>query len=161
MGELEKFQKKEKRMMEVFSKTSQDFREVVFSLTGYRIDKLQDNRYKLRPQYAENQEDNFLFEKAEDGEICMLESEFSLEMEELIEQHLERNNSIPMFLAAVIRKLFDQQQQHNQQQQHRVVDVDDYKDGEEEDEEDDERDLEDEEEESGQASSNDNSSDSD
>lgn len=155
-AELEKFQKKEKRMMEVFSKTSQDFREVVFSLTGYRIDKLQDNRYKLRPQYAENQEDNFLFEKAEDGEICMLESEFSLEMEELMEQHLERNNSIPMFLAAVIRKLFDQQ--------HRVVDVDDYKDGdddEEEDEEDDERDLEDEEEESGQASSNDNSSDSD
>merc|ERR1711997_119329 len=91
-----------------------------------------------------------------DGEICMLESEFSLEMEELMEQHLERNNSIPMFLAAVIRKLFDQQQQHM------VVDVDDYKDGdEEEDEEDDERDLEDEEEESGQASSNDNSSDSD
>merc|ERR1719476_183297 len=113
-------------MMEVFSKTSQDFREVVFSLTGYRIDKLQDNRYKLRPQYAENQEDNFLFEKSEDGEICMLESEFSLEMEELMEQHLERNNSIPMFLAAVIRKLFDQQQQQ------RVVDVDDYKDGDDE-----------------------------
>ena len=143
-AELEKFQKKEKRMMEVFSKTSQDFREVVFSLTGYRIDKLQDNRYKLRPQYAENQEDNFLFEKSEDGEICMLESEFSLEMEELMEQHLERNNSIPMFLAAVIRKLFDQQQQHR-------GDVDDYKDGddendeeEEEEEEDDQHDLEDE-----------------
>ena len=158
-AELEKSQKKEKRMMEAFSKTSQDFREVVFSLTGYRIDKLQDNRYRLRPQYAQNQEDNFLFEKSEDGEISMLESEFSLEVEDLMEQHLEKNNSLPMFLAAVIRKLFDQQQQH------RLVDVDDYKDGddendedEEEEEEDDEHDLE---AESGQASSNDNSSDSD
>ena len=162
-AEVEKFQKKEKRMMEAFSKTSQDFREVVFSLTGYRIDKLQDNRYRLRPKYAENQEDNFLFDKSEDGEICMLESEFSLEVEDLMEQHLEKNNSIPMFLAAVIRKLFEQQQQH------RLVDVDDYKDGddendgeEEEEEEDYDRDLEDDEEESGKASSNDtNSSDSD
>ena len=108
-AELEKSQKKEKRMMEAFSKTSQDFREVVFSLTGYRIDKLQDNRYRLRPQYAQNQEDNFLFEKSEDGEISMLESEFSLEVEDLMEQHLEKNNSLPMFLAAVIRKLFDQE----------------------------------------------------
>ena len=160
-AEVEKFQKKEKRMMEVFSKTSQDFREAVFSLTGYRIDQLQDNRYRLRPQYAENQEDHFLFDKSEDGEICMLESEFSLEVEDLMDQHLEKNHSIPMFLAAVIMKLFDQQQQR------RVVDVDDYKDGddenddEEEEEEDDENELEDEEEESGKASSNDNSSDSD
>ena len=158
--ELEKAQKKEKRLMEAFTKTSTDFREVVFNLTGYRIDGLQDNRYRLRPQYAENQDDIFLFDKSEDGEICMLESEFSLEMEDLMEEHLERNNSIPMFLAAVTKKLFEKQNS--------VVDVDDYKDGDEDEEEleddDDgnaEDDYDEDEEEGGQDSSNENSNDSD
>ena len=134
--ELEKAQKKEKRLMEAFMKTSQDFREVVFQLTGYRIDGLQDNRYRLRPQYAQNQQDSFLFDKAEDGQICMLESEFSLEMGDLMQEHLERNNSIPMFLAAVIMKLFDNQ--------HQVIDLEGYKDGDTEEQlEEEDEDLED------------------
>merc|ERR1712150_49186 len=102
-------------------KTSQDFREVVFQLTGYRID---------------GQQDSFLFDKAEDGQICMLESEFSLEMGDLMQEHLERNNSIPMFLAAVIMKLFDNQ--------HQVIDLEGYKDGDTEEQlEEEDEDLED------------------
>ena len=87
----------------------------------------------------------------------MLESEFSLQMEDLMEEHLEKNNSIPMFLAAVIKKLFDKQ--------NRVIDVDEYKDGDDEEEEDDEEEDEDEEddeeEDRSQDSSNENSNDSD
>ena len=36
----------------------------------------------------------------------MLESEFSLELSELMELHLEQYNSIPMFLAGIIMELF-------------------------------------------------------
>jgi hypothetical protein len=36
----------------------------------------------------------------------MLESEFSLELEELMELHLEQHNSIPMFMAGLIMDLF-------------------------------------------------------
>ena len=77
-----------------------------------------------------------------------------------MEEHLEKNNSIPMFLAAVIRKLFD----NNQQRESGVIDVDEYKDGDDEEEESEEEDNEMENEnddESGQDSSNENSNDSD
>jgi hypothetical protein len=36
----------------------------------------------------------------------MLESEFSLELEELMELHLEQHNSIPMFMAGLVMDLF-------------------------------------------------------
>jgi hypothetical protein len=36
----------------------------------------------------------------------MLESEFSLELVDLMEVHLEQHNSIPMFMAALIMDLF-------------------------------------------------------
>ena len=104
--DLEKAEKREKRMMEAFKNTSQEFREVVYKLTGYRIDVLSNNIYKLIPVDAESSEDNLVFQKTEDGEICMLESDFSLELGELMEEHLERHNSIPMFLAGLIRRLY-------------------------------------------------------
>merc|ERR1719400_3033407 len=82
--DLEKAEKREKRMMEAFKNTSQEFREVVYKLTGYRIDVLSNNIYKLIPVDAESSEDNLVFQKTEDGEICMLESDFSLELGELM-----------------------------------------------------------------------------
>jgi len=107
--ELEKAEVKKKRLMEAFKKTSHDFREVVYHLTGYRIDVLQENKYRMLPLYAENQEDSLLFQKSKTGEIQMLESEFSLELGDLMEEHLERNNSIPMFLAGLIMQLYYKQ----------------------------------------------------
>ena len=157
--ELEKAQKKENRLMEAFKKTSQDFREVVFKLTGYRIDALQDNRYRLTPQFAQSQDQAFLFDKSEDGEILLLESELCHEMGDLMREHLEENNSIPMFLAAVIRKLFD-----NHQRGSGVIDVDEYQDGDEDEEESEEEDHEMENENDEQSDANssiDNSNDSD
>ncbi|XP_076066370.1 mitotic spindle assembly checkpoint protein MAD1-like isoform X7 [Oratosquilla oratoria] len=51
-----------KRLMEVFKKKSQEMREVVFRLTGYRYDLTQENQYKLINIYAESPEDFLLFE---------------------------------------------------------------------------------------------------
>jgi len=107
--ELEKADVKKKRLMEAFKKTSHDFREVVYHLTGYRIDVLQENKYRMLPLYAESQDDSLLFQKSKTGEIQMLESEFSLELGELMEEHLEKNNSIPMFLAGLIMQLYYKQ----------------------------------------------------
>ena len=61
------------------------------------------------PFYAESQNDSLLFQKSKSGEIQMLESEFSLELGELMEEHLEKNNSIPMFLAGLIMQLYCKQ----------------------------------------------------
>ena len=107
--QLNKAEVMKERLMEAFKKTSHDFREVVYHLTGYRIDVLQDNKYRLLPLYAESQEDSLLFQKSQAGDIQMLESEFSLELGELMEEHLERNNSIPMLLAGLTMQLFYKQ----------------------------------------------------
>merc|ERR1711953_844547 len=107
--ELEKAELRKQRLMEAFKKTSGDFREVVYQLTGYRIDVLADHKYRMTPLYAENPTDHLLFQKAKSGEIQMLESEYSLELGELMEVHLERQNSIPMFLAGLIRHLWKRQ----------------------------------------------------
>ena len=107
--ELEKAELRKQRLMEAFKKTSGDFREVVYQLTGYRIDVLADHKYRMTPLYAESSADHLLFQKAKSGEIQMLESEYSLELGELMELHLERQNSIPMFLAGLIRHLWRRQ----------------------------------------------------
>merc|ERR1719445_1175514 len=133
--EIESNELKNKRLMEAFSKTSQEFREVVAKLTGYSIKKFSgDNIYALKPQYADNAEDNLLFQKTEDGEISMLESEFSLELGDLMEEHLEKENSIPMFLAGLIRKLYNRRHGVNNED-----DVDEYNDGDDDDDEEEDR----------------------
>ena len=81
--------------------------------------------YKLIPGDAETPEDNLMFQKTDDGEICMLESDFSLELGELMEEHLERHNSIPMFLAGLIRTLYFKK--HGMTED----DVEEYNDGDE------------------------------
>lgn len=51
-----------KRLMEAFKKKSQAIREVMYRLTGYRVDACSDNQYKLISMYAESQADYLLFE---------------------------------------------------------------------------------------------------
>jgi len=98
------------RLLEAFQKTSKSFREVCCQLTGYRIDGLQNNQYRLTPSLAENpSDDNLLFRLEEGGELSMLDTSFSSQLTELIELHLRRQNSIPVFLAAVIMDLFSRQ----------------------------------------------------
>ena len=43
------------------------------------------------------------------GELSMLDTPFSSQLTELIDLHLIRQNSIPVFLAAVIMDLFSRQ----------------------------------------------------
>merc|ERR1719376_1024887 len=58
------------RLIEAFQATSQNFREVCCTLTGYRIDGLRApaNQYKSTPVYAESDNDYLLFQREESGE---------------------------------------------------------------------------------------------
>ena len=51
------------RLITAFKKTSHDFREAVYQLTGYKIDGLNGNQYRLTPVYAENPDDHLLFSR--------------------------------------------------------------------------------------------------
>ena len=85
--------------------------------------------------YADSKQDHLLFKKSASGEIQMLESAFSGQLTELIDAHLNRQGSIPRFLAALISNLFDKQG---------IEDREEEEDSEEEDDDDDEEEEEDE-----------------
>jgi mitotic spindle assembly checkpoint protein MAD1 len=55
-------ERKNKRLKEVFAQKIQEFREACYSLTGYRIDVVQDQQYKLKSMYAERSSDCLLFQ---------------------------------------------------------------------------------------------------
>lgn len=59
---LETEELKNKRLLEVFKKTSQELREVCYQLMGYKIDMPCANKYKITSLYAESPEDFFMFE---------------------------------------------------------------------------------------------------
>ena len=58
---LSEVEMKGKRMLEVFSNTSKEFRQVVYRMTGYRIDIPQNHQYKLMNMYANSPDDFLLF----------------------------------------------------------------------------------------------------
>ncbi|XP_064080559.1 mitotic spindle assembly checkpoint protein MAD1-like [Macrobrachium nipponense] len=95
-----------KRLMELFKKKSLEMREAIYLLTGYRIDSTGDNHYKLINMYAESPEDFFMFQLSTDGQVHLLETDFSNTLEELMDTYLQRKNSFPAFLSAVTLDLF-------------------------------------------------------
>ena len=78
---------KKSRIIDAFKKTSHDFREVCFQLTGYRVDGLSNHQYRLTSMYAESPErDQLLFQRnPADGECMLLETAYSNQLGELID----------------------------------------------------------------------------
>ncbi|KAL5019316.1 hypothetical protein ScPMuIL_005038 [Solemya velum] len=100
---------KNKRLMEAFKKKSQEFREVCYQLMGYKIDMPTDNQYRLISMYSEAPGDYMLFQQSSSGELQMLGTPFSEYVQELIDEYLEKMNSIPAFLSKVTLDLFARQ----------------------------------------------------
>lgn len=87
----------------------QDFRNIIYMLFGYKIDKPSNsNIYKLRSMYAQQAEDQLYFEVNPDGDLNLLENEFSATLGPMIDLHLIHQNSIPVFLSAITMDLFNQ-----------------------------------------------------
>nr|XP_045594716.1 mitotic spindle assembly checkpoint protein MAD1-like isoform X1 [Procambarus clarkii] len=98
-----------KRLLEVFKRKSLEMREVVYRLTGYRVDVSGDNHYKLINMYAESADDFFMFEQTANKELQLLETDFSSTLDDLIDAYLRHENSYPAFLSAVTLDLFNRQ----------------------------------------------------
>ena len=74
------------RIIEAFKKTSHDFREVCCQLTGFRIDGLANNQYRLTSIYAELPDrDQLLFQRDSNGACLLLETNYSNQLEEFID----------------------------------------------------------------------------
>lgn len=99
---------KNRRLVDAFRRTSQDFRHGCYTLTGYRMDVLSQGHYKLTHMYADSPDDYLLFQNAQQ-KMNVLETNYLRQLDGLASTYLEKYNSIPAFLGALTLKLFSQQ----------------------------------------------------
>ncbi|XP_031327824.1 mitotic spindle assembly checkpoint protein MAD1 isoform X2 [Photinus pyralis] len=95
------------RLKDYFKSSMQEFRNVVYMLLGYKIDKNSNSQYKLTSMYAEQQEDQICFQLNAEGALNLLENEFSMTLEDMVDLHLRHQKSIPVFLSAITMDLFN------------------------------------------------------
>ncbi|CAG2158790.1 unnamed protein product [Oppiella nova] len=115
--ELEKLQKKlvsaeksQQKIIDAFKRTSKEFREVCYRLTGFRIDLLKQNTYRLAHMYADSPDDVLMFESdGTDRTIKMLENQYSNKLQESVQTYLTAHDSFPAFLASLTLELFHKQ----------------------------------------------------
>ncbi|OQR76774.1 mitotic spindle assembly checkpoint protein MAD1-like, partial [Tropilaelaps mercedesae] len=111
-AELEAANKREEKILAAFKKTSKEFRQAVYCLTGYRIDmksSAKANCCVLRHMYAESADDQLEFEIGDNGFLHLLGNNYSLRLGSLTSDYLEKMDSIPAFLAALTLQLFSSQ----------------------------------------------------
>lgn len=107
--QMESSELRNQRLKEVFQRKIQEFRTVCYVLTGYQIDITTENQYRLTSVYAEQMDDSLLFKKSSNGNMQLMETEFSKTLGEMVALHLHHQKSIPAFLSAVTLELFSRQ----------------------------------------------------
>ncbi|CAG5055659.1 unnamed protein product [Parnassius apollo] len=103
--QLENSRIKLKRMKEEFTSSAQEYRDVVYMLLGYKIDRTGHKNYRISNMYAESAEEYLTFTLCDDG-IEMVHTEYSASLSELVELYLHHHRSIPVFLSALTMDLF-------------------------------------------------------
>jgi mitotic spindle assembly checkpoint protein MAD1 len=97
--EIDKAEKRQKKLIAAFRSTSKEFREIVYILTGYKIDVLKQKIYRLSHVYADSPTDHLLFE-LEGSTVKLLNNDYSAKLVEIAECYLAQGDSYPAFLAA-------------------------------------------------------------
>lgn len=103
VAELEE---RENKILDSVARTSREFREVCYLLTGYKLDVLKNRVYRLSHMYAEMEEDKLLFEITKDGMVQLLKNDYCDRLSEFITTYLEHADSFPAFLASITLDLF-------------------------------------------------------
>ena len=103
------------RLKEMFRERITCFREAVYLLTGFKIDLFSPDgaasshpRLKLRSMYAEEAEDNLLFQWRGDA-LELVETPFVNSMDPRLLSILKGTNSVPAFLSNITLELFEKQ----------------------------------------------------
>eukprot|EP01028_Stygiella_incarcerata_P005717 TRINITY_DN23782_c0_g1_i2.p1 TRINITY_DN23782_c0_g1~~TRINITY_DN23782_c0_g1_i2.p1 ORF type:complete len:631 (-),score=200.39 TRINITY_DN23782_c0_g1_i2:10-1902(-) len=103
---LEESEKMNRRLKNVFSQKTKEFRSACERLCGWNIVLKGEKEYKLRSIFAASEEDFLLFHVDEDTEK-MLETPYATSLEAEIRAYLERLHNIPAFLCAITQNLFE------------------------------------------------------
>lgn len=108
---IKKSEGREKKLMNAFKTTSKEFREVVYILTGFKIDSLKSKTYALSSLYADSPDEQLIFELQPDPNRSMklVPNEYSERIKDLIDTYVTHTESYPAFLATLTLDLFKKQ----------------------------------------------------
>lgn len=103
----------------VFSNVNQELREVIYMLFGYKLDRFGNSNYRLvqhsiftstfnlfllriTSMYADNENDELMFQLNSQGTLDMLETEYSKTLDTLMDQYLRSaSGSLSAFTSAL------------------------------------------------------------
>lgn len=105
--QIKAYESQTNMLKDYFKHQMLEFRNVIYMLLGYKIDRTQNSLYKLRSMYAEHADDQLCFQVNKDGDLNLLENDYSATLESMINLHLRHQKSIPVFLSAITMDLFN------------------------------------------------------
>ncbi|GLD93300.1 hypothetical protein PINS_up001892 [Pythium insidiosum] len=100
------------RLKEVFRDQTQQYREAVFQLTGFKIDLKKSSGVeilRLRSMYADHDDDELLVRMEPNGALELLETDFCGQINQRVFAYLTTCRSFPAFLATLTLHLFEKQ----------------------------------------------------
>ncbi|EDW36037.1 GL16896 [Drosophila persimilis] len=106
-AELESANAKLGKTKEYFMAARKEFRDVVYMLLGYRIDRVgYKSNYRVTSMYAESPDDYFSIALSESNDLALLETPYSETLQPALDQQLAANNSFPPFFSSLTLDLF-------------------------------------------------------
>jgi len=101
------------RLKEGFLTKIREYQQAVYCLFGYRMDRGDvHGQFRLLSMYAASKDDYLLFHFSDaDSGMELIETPFSQRIGSLIDLHLHKQDSIPMFCCAISIQLFEDQTQ--------------------------------------------------
>lgn len=106
-NQIQSLENKQQHYKEIYRAASLEFREVIYLLFGYRVDRIGNNNYRISSVYAENEDEYLNFRLNDMGELDMLESDYSLTLVEMVSNYLAEHHSMPAFLSSLTLDLFN------------------------------------------------------
>lgn len=104
---IQSLESKQQHYKDIYRAASMEFREVIYLLFGYRVDRITSNNYRIASVYAESEDEYLNFRLNEGGELDMLENEYSHTLSDLVGNFLAVHNSMPAFLSSLTLELFN------------------------------------------------------
>lgn len=101
------YKSREEKILTSLKKTAFGFREACLLLTGYRVDALKDNIYRLQLESACGSDERLFFDIKRDGRVVLMENDYSKRFSRHISTYLRNADSYPAFLAAIILDSFE------------------------------------------------------
>lgn len=95
---LDEFKRREEKILDSFRTTSRNYRRAVSSLTGIKLDLVDDEVYNL---YLDDS-DFMAFKISRDGRVTLIQNDFSSKISQHLDTYLRGADSVPALMASII-----------------------------------------------------------